>query len=147
MARNTGGKSNFSNEIRASMNAKPKEGSAKEEAGESKSFEKKEQAQLRKGASPTAAHVAAQGNPQNTNHLQGGAQQPGGRMQQAAPMQPHMSGAGPMENDPIVHASSIAHAILRHGAPPHGASMHGVPPPQGDSQPTPGTNLHGMGAI
>ena len=121
MTRNTGGKSNFSNEIKSAQSQKPKEGSAKEEKTESKSFEKKEDAQLKKGASPQAAHVAAQGNPQNTNHLQGGAQQPPpsgpGAMPQAPPMQPHMSGVGAtgLEANPIVHASSIAHAILRHG--------------------------------
>jgi hypothetical protein len=150
VARNTGGKSNFSKEIKSAQSAKPKEGSAAEEKSESGAFEKREVAQMKQGASPKAAHVAAQGNPQNTNHLQGGQAHPGAQqLQQAAPMQPHMSGAGPMENDPIIHASSIAHAILRHGspgAPQHGSTMHSVSQPQGDVQPSGGTNLHGMGA-
>lgn len=136
-----GSKSNFDNEIKSSIGsakAKPKEGSKAEEAKESPAFEAREQAAMKRGASPRAADVAAQGNPQNTNHLQGAAATPGAHMPQPPPMQPHMSGAGPMENDPVIHASSIAHAILRHG------STHSIPPPQGDTQSAPNTNLSGM---
>jgi hypothetical protein len=67
--------------------------------------------------------VAAQGNPQNTAHLQGGNMQPGAQMHQAPLQQPHMSGVGGMENDPVIHASSIAHAILQRGG---GSGMGGM---------------------
>jgi hypothetical protein len=127
MARNSGGKSNFDNEIKSSIagsdararNKGLKEGSAAEEKQESPSEERAEVKAGRGGAPASKAptRVAAQGNPQNTAHLQGGNMQPGAQMHQAPPQQPHMSGVGAtgMEANPIIHASSIAHAILQHG--------------------------------
>ena len=132
------GKTNFDSEIKSSMKAKPAEGSKKEEAKESPAFERKEQAAMKRGASPRAADVAAQGNPHNTNHLQGAAATPGAHMPQPPPIQPHMSGMGAMENDPVIHAAGIAHAILRHG------STRTIPQPSGDTAPHPGTALNGM---